>query len=131
MTNILSQGGRFVRKQAGQLPSKARFVSAQVLALLDDDRWLANAGHANAMAARLAAAVRDVDVVDLVGEPAVNALFVRLPPAAKVALQEWSFFWDWEPAESMVRWMTSFATTEDDVDRFAEGVRAIVAGQKV
>ncbi|MCC5954399.1 MAG: threonine aldolase, partial [Acidimicrobiia bacterium] len=118
---------RFVRKQAGQLPSKTRFVAAQLLALLRDDLWVTQARHANAMAQRLADAVEPIDGVRLAHRPQANAVFAHLPRAAITPLQEWSFFWDWEPAESLVRWMTHFATTPDDVDRFAAGVAAAVA----
>ena len=48
--------------------------------------------------------------------------------AAIEPLQAWSFFWEWDLTESLVRWMTSFTTTPDDVARFAAGVRTIVAG---
>ncbi|HEX4868468.1 MAG TPA: aminotransferase class I/II-fold pyridoxal phosphate-dependent enzyme [Acidimicrobiales bacterium] len=123
----MAERARYVRKQAGQLPSKARYIAAQVLALLEDDLWLRHARHANAMATRLAAATRDIPGVALLGEPQVNAVFAALPPAAIRPLQGWSFFWDWDLEASLVRWMTSFTTTEDDVDRFAAGVRAIVA----
>jgi threonine aldolase len=40
-------------------------------------------------------------------------------------LQDWSFFWTWDSRASTVRWMTSFATTEDDVSRFVAGVRHV------
>ena len=59
--------------------------------------------------------------------PEVNSLFVSLPPTAIEPLQAWSFFWEWDLTVSLVRWMTSFATTEEDVARFAAGVEAIVA----
>jgi threonine aldolase len=127
----LAGHARFVRKQAGQLASKARFVSAQVLALLEDDLWLANARHANAMAGELAAAVGDVDGVVLSGQPEVNAVFAQLPASAIAPLQEWSFFWDWDLSQSLVRWMTSFTTTGEDITRFAAGVRAVVADHLV
>jgi threonine aldolase len=123
----LAEGARFTRKQAGQLPSKARFVSAQLLALLDDDRWIHQAEHANAMARLLADGARTIDGVTLAHEPAANAVFVHLPREAITTLQDWSFFWDWDHATSMVRWMTSFATTEADVDRFLDGVRAVLS----
>ena len=60
-------------------------------------------------------------------EPAVNAVFAAVPASAIVPLQDWSFFWEWDLEASIVRWMTSFSTTEEDVDRFVAGVRAIVA----
>jgi threonine aldolase len=126
----LAERASFVRKQAGQLPSKARYIAAQVLALLEDDLWLRNARHANAMARRLADATRGIDGVRLLAEPEVNALFVELPAAAIAPLQEWSFVWEWDLEASLVRWMTSFATTDEDVDRFAAGVAAIVADHR-
>ena len=122
----LGERAYFVRKQAGQLASKTRYIASQVLALLEDDRWLRNARHANAMATQLADAVRDIDGVRLLAEPVVNALFVELPAPAIVPLQDWSFVWEWDLEASLVRWMTSFSTTEEDVARFAAGVRAIV-----
>lgn len=120
----LAADARFTRKQAGQLPSKARFVSAQLLALLDDDLWLRHARQANAMAERLALEVGAVAGVGLDRLPEANAVFARLPRRAIDALQAWSFFWDWDKDADLVRWMTSFATTEADVDRFVAGVRA-------
>jgi threonine aldolase len=123
----LAGTARFVRKQAGQLVSKSRFVAAQLLALLEHDRWLDLAGHANEMAARLAMAVRSVPGVELVRDPQVNSVFVRLPAERIRTLQDWSFFWDWDLTDSMVRWMTSFATTEADVDTFVAGARQLLA----
>jgi threonine aldolase len=123
----LARRAAFVRKQAGQLASKARFISAQVEALLRDDLWLRNARHANEMAASLAHRVTDVPGVSIGRPPAVNAIFATLPAASIAPLQEWSFFWTWDLNASIVRWMTSFATTDEDVARFAAGVRAVVA----
>lgn len=122
----LAAPARFVRKQAGQLPSKARFISAQILALLDDDLWIANARHANQMAHLLAHRVRDIEGVRLAHEPEANAVFVHLPPEAIPVLQEWSFFWDWDEHTHQVRWMTSFVTTEADIDAFVAGVRQVL-----
>ncbi len=123
----LARRAAYVRKQAGQLASKARFIAAQVEALLTDDLWLRNARHANEMAAVLADRLTGAPNVALSGPPAVNALFATVPAASIEPLQEWSFFWEWDLSASLVRWMTSFATTPEDVDRFAAGVRALTA----
>ena len=112
----------FVRKQATQLPSKARFVAAQFEALLEGGLWLETAARANAMARRLADAV--ADAVELVQPVESNALFARLPADRIEAAQAVAPFYVWNESEHVVRWMTSWDTTEDDVDRFAEGVRA-------
>jgi threonine aldolase len=83
------------------------------------------------MAARLAGGLSSVDGVTLTAEPEVNAVFVALPSAAAVdALQRWSFVWDWDRSRHEVRCMTSFATTEADVDRFVAGVAAIAAAHR-
>jgi threonine aldolase len=123
----LADRAAFVRKQAGQLSSKSRFVAAQIVALLRDDLWLRNAQRANDMAASLAAAVDPIPGVEVAVPPEVNSLFVTLPPTAIEPLQAWSFFWEWDVTASLVRWMTSFATTEEDIARFAAGVEVIVA----
>ena len=117
---------RFVRKQAGQLPSKMRYVAAQFEALLDDDRWVRLAAHANAQAGRLADRVAAIDGVELSLAPEVNSVFARLPRPVIDVLQAWSFFWDWDVSRNEVRWMTSWATTDADIDAFAAGVRQAV-----
>ena len=127
----LAGQARFHHKQAGQLPSKARFVAAQLLALLDEDRWVTGAAHANAMADRLADAVADIPGVDLVRRPEVNSVFARIPEAAVAPLQAWSPFWPWSGPAGTVRWMTSWATTPEDIDRFAGGVRTVVGSHLV
>ena len=114
----LGANAKFIRKQATQLPSKMRFVSAQFEALLADDLWLGNAAHANAMARRLADAVRDLPGVVLTREPEVNSVFATLPPGAIVRTQDRSFFWDWDETTHEVRWMTAFDTTPADIDGF-------------
>ncbi len=114
----LARYADYVRKQAGQLPSKMRFVAAQFQALLTDDLWLRSAGHANAMAVLLADRVAGISGVDVQRPPAVNAVFVRLPAASIVPLKERSFFWTWDHTDNVVRWMTSFDTTPQAIDDF-------------
>ncbi len=124
----LAGRAEFVRKQAGQLASKMRYLGAQFAVLVEDDLWLRSAAHANAMAASLAERLTGVDGLSAPAAPEVNAVFVRLPSAAAVAeLQAWSFVWEWDATHHEVRAMTSFATTSDDVDRFVAGVAAVVA----
>ncbi len=117
----------FVRKQAMQLASKMRFVSAQFVALLSDDLWKRNAVHANAMAARLAAGVDGVAGVQVTDVPQANAVFAILDPRAIATLQDEFAFYTWNEATHQVRWMTSWATTEGDVDTFVTRIREVVA----
>jgi threonine aldolase len=115
----------FVRKQAMQLASKMRFISAQFVALLTDDLWQRNAVQANAMAARLADGVRDVAGVHMSHAVEANAVFAVLDPRAIAALQEEFTFYVWSEALHQVRWMTSWASTEAEVDAFVARIREI------
>ena len=127
----LARDAAFARKQAGQLPSKARYVAAQLGALLHDGLWLRNATHANAMATRLADAVREIPGVELAREPSVNSVFARVPAKAVAELQRVSPFYVWDPSDPEtheVRWMCSWDTTEQHVDDFAAGVRRVLTG---
>ena len=110
-----------------QLPSKMRFVAAQFNALLADDLWIRLAEHANAMGRRLYDATVDIPGVRFDAPPEVNSVFPVLPADRIAPLQEWCFFWDWDVSRHQVRWMTAWDTTADDVDRFAAGVRAVLA----
>jgi threonine aldolase len=114
----------FLRKQATQLPSKMRFVSAQFVEALSDGLWIQTAHQANAMAKRLYDQLSDITSLEI-APPAVNSLYPVLPPDIKKKLQDWCFFWDWDVSRNQVRWMTSWDTTEEDIDRFAAGVRAV------
>ncbi len=123
----LVPGMLHLRKQTLQLASKMRYIAAQFDALLDDDLWLANAAHANAMARRLCDAVSEIDGLTVTRASSANAIFVVLPRAARERLQQEFDFYEWDDVTGEVRWMCSWDTTEDDVDDFARAVRAAVA----
>ncbi len=119
------------RKQLGQLASKMRFISASFEALLGGDLWLRNATRANAMAARLAAAVGPIDGVEISYPVEANAVFARLERPAidrlLAGLDGDHPFYIWDEAADQVRWMCAWDTTEADVDAFAAAVSAAVA----
>jgi threonine aldolase len=115
---------KYIRKSAMQLGSKMRFMSAQLLALVEGDLWLRNATQSNAMALRLATAVRDVPGVHVTRPVQANAVFAILPSDVTRRLQEQFRFYVWDEATGEVRWMTTFDTTEDDVDAFAAAISA-------
>ena len=93
---------KYVRKQGMQLASKMRFVSAQLEALLDGDLWLRSAANANAMAARLAAAVSAIDGVEITHPVDANGVFARLPRPAidrlLAGLEGEHLFYIWDEA---------------------------------
>jgi threonine aldolase len=108
----------YLRKQFMQLSSKMRYLAAQFGALLADDLWLANAGHANAMAARLASGLAEIPGVEIVYPVQSDAVFARLHPRQIDALRQRWIFHVWDEPASIVRWMTAFDTKESDVDAF-------------
>ncbi|MFF3332953.1 threonine aldolase family protein [Streptomyces sp. NPDC002888] len=114
----------FRAKRAGQLASKMRFHAAQLDAYLTDDLWLRNAAQANAMAARLQDGLKAIPEVGLLGAADANILFCRLPQQVTEGLlaDGYAFYHDrWEPG--VVRFVTSFATTPQDVDHLLAAVR--------
>ncbi len=119
-----SDGLVYSRKFNMQLSSKMRFVSAQLVALLEGDLWLRNARHANAMAARLRAEIEQgiaagtITGVSFTQPTQANGVFATLPDGVADRLRESFRFYDWDPARNEVRWMCSFDTHEDDVDAF-------------
>ena len=131
MTEGLAAPGPFLRKQQMQLASKMRYLSAQFLALLEDDLWLRSAEHSNAMARRLADGIAGLPGAGLVQPVESNAVFAALSPAAVTELQRDWYFYVWNEKESVVRWMTAFDTTSDDVDRFVASIRAVTTRQLV
>jgi threonine aldolase len=119
----LAERSKYIRKQLTQLHSKMRFISAQYLALLDDDLFITLGAQSNMGAARLYEKLHLIDSLNLNTPPAVNSLFPTLSRTDKQALQEWSFFWDWDEKVGQVRWMTGWDVTDADVDQFASGVK--------
>ena len=81
-------------KQAGQLASKMRFLSAPWVALLQDGAWLRNAAHANASARRFAALIADVPQVELLYPVEANAVFLAMPQDVTQAMRDkgWRFY---------------------------------------
>jgi len=125
----LAESLPYLRKQTLQLASKGRFLSAQIAALLEGELWRDLARHANAMAARLARAVQDIDGVTVTQPVQANAVFAILPEAAtREVQQEWPFY-VWDPATGEVRWMCSWDTIPEDVDGFVEAIRRAVAAR--
>jgi threonine aldolase len=124
MNPTLAADVPFQRKQQMQLASKMRYLAAQFGALLEEQLWLSNARHANAMARRLAEGVSGVPGVRLWQPVESNGVFAALDPVLIGTLQrEWNFY-VWDEAEHVVRWMAAFDTAEEDVDAFVTAIRA-------
>ena len=109
------------RKQGGHLWSKLRFLSAQLLAYFHDELWLANARHANAMAAALAQGLEGVPGVRLLQAVEANEVFASLPEELVLRLERDGFgFYRWpfsgQGEGIAIRLVTSYATRSADVE---------------
>ena len=111
---------RYRRKRAGHLQSKGRFLAAQILALLQNDLWLANARAANAAAQELATGCAD----RLLHPVEANELFVTLTPAERERLRAQGFeFYDW--GDSAARLVTAWDTDAAHVTALARALAAL------
>lgn len=117
---------KFRRKQGMQLASKMRYIATQFSAFLENDLWEQNARHANRMAQRLNAAVKDIPGVEVTQPVESNAVFAKIPKEIIPALQKEFFFYVWDEELSEVRWMCSFDTAEEDIEAFAGLLRSML-----
>src|SRR2546430_12594825 len=111
---------KFYRKQGMQLASKMRFISGQFQALFAGDLWLQNARHANRMAQMLKREISKIPQVNIIYNVEANGGFAQIPRKAIAKLLQRYFFYVWNEAQSVVRWMCSWDTTADDVKQFAD-----------
>lgn len=132
-----AEGLPYLRKLDMQLASKMRFLSAQLIALLEGDLWLRSARHANEMAARLRGALEaavasgEIDGLGFSRPTQANAVFATLPQKAADRIRERFRFYDWGTVDAdarvEVRWMCSWDTTEADVDAFVAAIMSELA----
>ncbi len=120
----LCEAIEFRRKRAGHLWSKGRYLGAQFAGYLANDTWLDLAGHANAMASRLASGLAALDDVSLAYPCQINEVFVHLPaPLARALSNAGAMFYPWVcpglgPEAQVYRFITSWSTTQTEVDDF-------------
>ncbi|MBY8829292.1 threonine aldolase family protein [Hephaestia mangrovi] len=116
----LADASLYRRKRAGHLLSKGRYLAAQILAMLEDDLWLANAAAANAGAKLLADAAGE----RLVYPVEANEVFLKLSADEAQGLRDLGFdFYDWGVGEA--RLVTSWDQTEEQIRPLAEAIAAL------
>lgn len=133
----LASSIRFRRKRSGHTVSKGRLLSAQFQGYLADDHWLANARHANGLAAALSAGLLSIPGVGLAWPTAANEVFPILPTAVDAALKAAGVvYYPWTsgslpadvavgPGQSLVRMITSFATRREDIEALLSLARSV------
>jgi threonine aldolase len=122
----LAENILYTRKQAMQLLAKSRFIAAQYKRFFQDDLWKRSARHANAMAELLGQKLSEIDGVTLSSKPEVNAVFASLPRHAIDKMLEKYGFYIWNEQKNEIRLMTSFATTEEEIEAFVSDLKKVM-----
>ncbi len=121
---VLAKDFQYRRKQAGQLASKMRFLSAPWIGMLEDGAWLRHARHANTMAQLLAAEISGIVGVDILMPVQVNAVFARMPKAVINQMHDLGWVFYTFIGDDGVRLMCSWDTLESDIEEFSSSLRA-------
>ena len=111
---------KYIRKQGMQLASKMRFISAQYLAYFRDDLWKKSALHSNRMARILAGKLSGIKGIQITQPVQSNGVFAILPHEVADSVCKSYFFYPWNEVTSEYRLMTSWDTTEEDIDGLVE-----------
>ena len=109
-------GIEFLQKIDLQLASKQRFLSAQLIALFEGDLWARTAGHANAMASKLAAGLAALPGIEVPLPVEANGVFPLLPTDVREGLHARFAFYDWPAQPGMARFVCSWDTSEAEID---------------
>ena len=112
-------------KQAGQLASKMRFLSAPWLSMIRDGVWIRHASHANAMAERLAEKIAGIAGAELLLPTEANGVFVNLPEYArdKLKAKGWAFY---TFIGGGARFMCSWATHDAAIEHLAHDIEQAI-----
>ncbi|MCD6564807.1 MAG: threonine aldolase, partial [Bacteroidales bacterium] len=95
-------------------------------AYLTDRLWYKNAKHANDMAQLLATEVEKIPGITIMHKVESNGVFAKVPKEIIPELQQEYFFYVWDEKTSVVRWMTSFDTTKEDIKGFTSVLRKLL-----
>jgi threonine aldolase len=114
----ISDDFKYIRKQGMQLASKMRFISAQYLAYFNNDLWKRCASHSNSMAKLLEVKIRKLEQIQITQKVESNGVFAIIPKDIAEKVSKTYFFYPWNEQISEYRLMTSWDTTEEDIDNF-------------
>lgn len=113
---------RYLRKMSMQTASKMRFISAQLITLLEDELYRTLATHSNSMASYLAEQLAQLDGVKICYPVEANSVFAKLPQGVADSVRQEFMFYDWD-SDGMVRLMCSFDTEQSDIDAFVGAIK--------
>lgn len=122
----IAQNLMYYRKQSAQLASKMRYLTAQYIPYLENNLWLKNAQHANATALRLANVLKKFPAIHFTQKVESNQLFFTIPTEPLRKLQEKYFFYMWNEDRNEARFVTSWDTSEEDIDSLEKFLNEIL-----
>lgn len=111
---------KYIRKQAAQLPSKTRFIAAQFFEYFENDLYLKIAQHSTGMAEKLYQGLQKINSIQVTCARESNAVFVVFPKEWIKKLRERYFFYVWDEKSFECRLMTSWDTSENEIDAFID-----------
>lgn len=123
----LSEGFRYIRKQGMQLASKMRFIAAQYIAYFRNNLWYELAAHSNSMARALYNRINGIEGIIVTQPVEANGVFVIMPPKVAEHIQKEYFFYSWDESKNEYRLMTSWDTTEEEIEKFSELLKAEIS----
>jgi threonine aldolase len=118
---------KYARKQGMQLMSKMRYISAQYIALLEDNLYLENAHIANNAMKMLYEEIKGIEVLEFMSVPYGNMMFVKMPQSWIDSLLNTFYFYQmtWEEDGGMIRLVTSFDTTLEEIEDLAKAIKTL------
>lgn len=121
----ITENLQYIRKQSAQLASKLRYLSCQFIPYLENNIWLDNATKANNGALRLAGILKQYQQIRFTQKIESNQLFFTIPAEAVKKLQERYYFYMWNEEAGEARLVTSWDTTDQDIEQIAETLKEI------
>jgi threonine aldolase len=125
LNTTLAEEFKYIRKQAGQLPSKTRFIAAQFSAYLRNNLWREIAMHSLQMAQLLQNQIKDIPAVKITRPVQSNVVFAQIPQTWIKSIREKYFFYVWDEKTFECRLMTSFDTTKEEILGLAQELRSL------
>ena len=126
----LTENFMYTRKQAMQLASKMRFVTAQFIAYLSNNQCIETARYSNKMAKLLETKIKEIPQIKITQQVETNAVFAIIPQNICDDLRNEYFFYFWDENNYEARWMCSFDTTENDICNFVKKIKTLLANNK-
>ncbi len=125
--NSLAEEFAYRCKQAGQLASKMRFLSAPWVGVLSEGAYLEHARHANSCAALLEKKVLDIPGLSIKHPRQANAVFVDMPSEWFEALHDKGWVFHSFLGDGASRLMCSWDTSEEDIEAIVGDLKNVAA----